>query len=223
MLTGCGEDLISTGSVSLGGSGTGVGFPDDPPISTNPPQEAPSVEYYYYTPKLQLQNCNGIERTIELENMQTGEPLLNNERNTLEPLSLLARNNVRVRVTVRNLSADTVYEQTTKCTAKLQELDEYGNVMNQSNVENCELDKINVYKPAECKVYRYQFALAQKEALWVFNYHSVYQTMVNGGMDLNTNQCEPLLMNWDVIVGLKLPGSKKSNSAGNLMTSEDCE
>ncbi|MGE8542099.1 MAG: hypothetical protein ACN6NX_12390 [Acinetobacter sp.] len=228
-LTGCGEDFGSAG-VSLGGSGTGVGFPEpDPPLSgndgTKPPLENPLKEYFYFfTPVLQMQNCNGIERKIQLENTQTGKLLDNNAKNVLPTLSLTQRQNISARVTIRNLTGSTVYEHTSKCSAYIQELDQYGIALNQSNNnQNCEIENINVYQPAECKVYHYKFAIAQKEALWSFGYSAAYQNMTNDNGDGSLEQCTPLQLNWNILAGSISADSSSSSSSSSMLDDGECE
>lgn len=227
-LTGCGENF-SVGGVSLGGSGTGVGFPDVNPSPGDPKDaivDPYGFKFYLKSSMPQIQafpadpDCSGIRRSIQLENLETGKLAAEGDEVDLSEISAAKPNNIAVQVTVQNLTDKPIFEHIPACAAPVKLLDQDGNAVSQGANFSCSNgESLQAYAAGECRVFRYEFSLPQKVSAWSLNYNTRYTDINN----IELNQCPSLSFNMNVEtkkddgvftggIGLIIPGMPVEDS-----------
>jgi hypothetical protein len=135
-LYGCSEDgSFNVGGVSLGGTGTGSlgGGNTNPPTPGNPEDEGPifilidHFEFLYSAP--QFQSCDGIERTFQFIDKASGQVILDGSKKVLSSMDSKDITNVLLRVKVKNMTSQVVYEYIDACKSPVK-------IMSSLNVDN---------------------------------------------------------------------------------------
>ncbi|WP_026471242.1 hypothetical protein [Alkanindiges illinoisensis] len=225
-LSGCGDEN-STAGVSLGGSGTGYpqpqppidiptvpnpsppiepSSPNEPPLEPTPPvAPAPAPpppppivsKLKFVNPGVVKQRCEGIERSIQFESIETGELLEENVKKAVLPQPNTNSNNMAVRMSVCNVMPEARFEHVSSCTSPVKLLDFKGDVMPaQANFTCSSGESLVVYQPSECKVSRYEFAVPTHTAQWYLSYESSYS---NKATQSNLNSCLPMIYRFSVV------------------------
>ncbi len=212
-LSGCGDEN-STAGVSLGGSGTGYPQPQPPidiptepnpsppttpvpPATPAPPPPPVISKFNFLNPGAIKQRCDGMERSIQFENIETGELLEENVSKTVLPQPNANSNNMVVRMTVCNTMSEVRFEHLKSCTSPIKLLNFRGDLVPaQTNFTCASGESLIVYQPSECKVSRYEFAVPELIAQWDLSYESNYS---NKATQTNLNSCVPMIYRFSVV------------------------
>lgn len=220
LLLGCGEEF-STAGVSLGGTGTGYPQPPSPidtPTTPNPeskpqPEVPPApiappppppiapppvfAEFKLFNSSVIKQSCDGIERSIQLEDVQTGELLKENMYTVILPPANANLNNMAARITVCNTTSEMRFEHVESCASPIKLLDFKGDIKQTQANFTCPLgESLIAYQPSECKVSRYEFAVPEQTAQWYLSYETKYS---NQPTPSNTSSCLPMIYRFNVV------------------------
>lgn len=199
-LSGCVDENgnVSVG-VSLGGTGTGSGIPIGTPNPTpnprpdvEPDRMEDDAEYAVAYPDPVVQNCYGVERTIQFIEHYNQTPVFAGDRQdlfgvnskTLPPIKF------KLRVTVKNTLPTRVYEYIDSCKAAFQLSG--SKTVKTTQSDYCLNDEtVNVYQPNEERTYYYAFNLPNILQTWTASYHAEYSTAFYSD-SVQRNQCETL-------------------------------
>lgn len=217
ILSGCGDEF-STAGVSLGGSGTGYPQPQPPidiptvpepsppspvtpspppPVTPAPPPPPIISKFKFLNPGAIKQSCNGVERLIQFENIETGELLAETIHEAILPQPNINSNNMAARITVCNVMPEVRFEHINSCTSPIKLLDFKGSLVPAQTNFTCPLgESLIVYQPAECKVSRYEFSVPELTAQWSLSYETNYS---NKTAQSNVNSCVPMTYRFSIV------------------------
>jgi hypothetical protein len=189
LLSGCGSEGLSAGGASLGGSG-GTSKPTRPGDHT---AETGTEEYQVIAPAITTDDCGGVQRTIQLLDKQTLQPLSPKSVHLLLPITTDDATNTLLQVRISNTNPQAVYEYTTACAAPIQIYDQEQNrlVPNQHLACAKNVQGIQVYQPYEVRDYEFSFHLSPEQKTW----QAVYQATYSASELKNVSQqqsCQPL-------------------------------
>ncbi|MEE9884342.1 hypothetical protein IV507_00350 [Acinetobacter nosocomialis] len=200
LLTGCGENSLSAGGVSLGGTGTGINTQPSPPIigdgESHPPSQIDQEQmislqqsHIKYRGKIN-DTCNGINRFISFKqkiNENYEEFLV--DKNIDIPLNSLEQK-VILNVKTCNETSSPVYEHIANCTSPITLLDENGLPSSASNISCNDSELIHIYQPNQCHTYEIEYNLPTVPKLWRFKYATQYTFNLLEGSSIT--ECAPL-------------------------------
>ena len=199
-LSGCVDENgnVSVG-VSLGGTGTGselsVGTPNptpNPRPDVEPDRMEDDAEYAVAYPDPVVQNCYGIERTMQFIEHYNDVPVVSGDRVDLFGINSKSLPPIRfkLRVIVKNTSPSRIYEYVDSCKAAFQLTGSKTAKTTQSDY--CLNDEtVNVYEPNEQRTFYYTFNLPNILQTWTASYDAEYSTSFSSEVS-QRNQCETL-------------------------------
>lgn len=197
ILTACGENFSA--GVSLGGSGSGLGKPNEnggPNIGgADEDSNKDHHNYRLHVPKTTSDHCQGLEREFSFAYKDGDKPLVANEPVNIGDAKLI--------VTVYNNTAQSIFERTISCTP----LVVFHRTAIDAHDENAiALDEsltcpnhaaIQVWQPFEKRVYEMNFDFIHQAGFYTLNYNNSIASSWAAPVE-NWTKCEALSSQFQV-------------------------
>lgn len=203
ILTACGENFSA--GVSLGGSGSGLGKPNEnggPNIGgADEDSNKTKQNYLMHVPKTTSDHCQGLDREFSFVYIDGNKPLLAGEQVKVDKAKLM--------VTVYNNTAQAIFERTISCTplvvfhrATMDAQDESTLVLDESLT--CPAHAaIQVWQPFEKRVYEMNLDFIHQKGFYTLNYNNSIASSWSTPLEKWT-KCEALSSQFQIDAGKQI-------------------
>lgn len=199
-LVGCGEELgsISTGGVSLGGTGLPTSGGSTPPLET----DQDNMEYIIWTKGLYSQICENLTVSAYFIDSDTQEAILNPNQGTfVKKTNETTPTNLTIKVTVENNSLYPIYEYKNSCDAPVQLKDQDQNIYEPATDSNAcvnTTDEYQILLPSQTTTYNLKYSIPQTVQNWDLSYNKRYSINQYSPID-QRKQCSNFSLDFSVV------------------------